>query len=97
MKMQKITVITPSRIHMALIDLNGGLGRVDGGIGLSLASPGFRNTVERVIQASGAVRETVTVTQNRAKPNIILFVAEDLDLLTLGARHLQRQRETVLV
>lgn len=30
---------TPSRIHMTLIDLNAGLGRVDGGIGLALEEP----------------------------------------------------------
>jgi len=40
--MKSVTVITPSRIHLALIDLNGGLGRVDGSIGLSLEDPGFR-------------------------------------------------------
>ncbi len=40
--MKSITVITPSRVHLALIDLNGGLGRIDGGIGLSLSNPGFR-------------------------------------------------------
>lgn len=45
--MRRVTVITPSRIHLALIDLNGGLGRVDGGIGLSLSNPGFRVTVQR--------------------------------------------------
>lgn len=32
-------IIAPSRIHMSLIDLNGSLGRVDGGIGLALESP----------------------------------------------------------
>jgi predicted sugar kinase len=45
--MKSITVITPSRVHLALIDLNGGLGRVDGGIGLSLSRPGFRITAQR--------------------------------------------------
>jgi beta-ribofuranosylaminobenzene 5'-phosphate synthase len=30
---------TPSRIHMTLIDLNGKLGRIDGGIGLALVEP----------------------------------------------------------
>lgn len=44
--MGKVTVITPSRLHFALIDLNGSLGRVDGGIGLSLAYPGFRITAK---------------------------------------------------
>jgi len=40
--MEKVTVTTPSRLHFALIDLNGSLGRVDGGIGLSLEHPGFQ-------------------------------------------------------
>jgi len=39
--MRKINIITPSRIHLALIDLNGSLGRVDGGIGLTLSYSGF--------------------------------------------------------
>ncbi|MEA4957463.1 hypothetical protein SDC9_08573 [bioreactor metagenome] len=32
---------TPSRIHMALIDLNGSYGRRDGGIGLTIEKPNF--------------------------------------------------------
>ena len=40
--MKKVTVLTPSRIHIALIDLNGSIGRVDGGIGLTLSEPGFK-------------------------------------------------------
>ena len=44
--MKAVTVTTPSRIHIALIDLNGGLGRIDGSIGLSIAEPGFRITAE---------------------------------------------------
>jgi len=45
--MRNITIITPSRVHLALIDLNGGLGRVDGGIGLSLSRPFFRIAAQR--------------------------------------------------
>lgn len=37
---------TPSRIHIALIDLNGSYGRVDGGIGVTLEKPGFSLTME---------------------------------------------------
>ena len=44
--MESVTVTTPSRVHLALIDLNGSLGRVDGGIGLSLAHPGFKITAQ---------------------------------------------------
>ncbi|WP_456418923.1 beta-ribofuranosylaminobenzene 5'-phosphate synthase [Methanocaldococcus infernus] len=32
-------IISPSRIHMGLIDLNGSIGRVDGGVGLALEKP----------------------------------------------------------
>ncbi|HIE29516.1 TPA: beta-ribofuranosylaminobenzene 5'-phosphate synthase [Candidatus Poribacteria bacterium] len=40
--MKEVTVTTPSRLHFALIDLNGSLGRVDGGVGLSLERPCFQ-------------------------------------------------------
>jgi len=38
---ETITVKTPSRVHMGLIDLNGEIGRVDGGFGLALKDPGI--------------------------------------------------------
>lgn len=41
------TIRTPSRLHLALIDMGGGLGRVDGGIGIALDEPGFRVTFEK--------------------------------------------------
>ncbi|MCK5661582.1 MAG: beta-ribofuranosylaminobenzene 5'-phosphate synthase, partial [Methanosarcinales archaeon] len=34
-----IEIIAPSRIHMTLIDLNASIGRVDGGIGITLQEP----------------------------------------------------------
>lgn len=37
-----IQVNTPSRLHFTLIDLNAELGRVDGGVGLTLDSPSMR-------------------------------------------------------
>ena len=45
--MTKVTVTTPSRVHFALVDLNGGLGRIDAGIGLSLSHPGFKISAQR--------------------------------------------------
>lgn len=39
MKGMKVRIRTPSRIHITLIDLNGALGRVDGGVGLALEKP----------------------------------------------------------
>lgn len=37
--MQQIIIRTPARLHFGLLDLNGGLGRVDGGIGLAVEQP----------------------------------------------------------
>jgi len=34
-----IVIQTPARLHFGLLDLNGGLGRIDGGIGLALEEP----------------------------------------------------------
>jgi beta-ribofuranosylaminobenzene 5'-phosphate synthase len=40
-KMSMIKVVSPSRLHLTLIDLNAELGRVDGGAGITLESPGM--------------------------------------------------------
>ena len=39
-------IITPSRLHIALIDLNGSYGRVDGSIGITLENPSLSLTAE---------------------------------------------------
>ena len=36
-----VRVITPSRLHIGLLDMNGSGGRVDGGAGITLEDPGF--------------------------------------------------------
>ncbi|MGD0079765.1 MAG: beta-ribofuranosylaminobenzene 5'-phosphate synthase [Methanoregula sp.] len=38
---RRVVVNTPSRIHVSLIDMHGGSGRVDGGIGITLDEPGI--------------------------------------------------------
>ena len=38
---RRVIVKTPSRIHMTLIDMHGGSGRVDGGVGITLDEPGI--------------------------------------------------------
>ena len=35
----EVRIKTPSRIHITLIDLNGSIGRIDGGVGLALQNP----------------------------------------------------------
>jgi len=42
----KFKIVTPSRLHFSLIDLNGDLGRVDGGIGLTLKEPNIEIMLE---------------------------------------------------
>lgn len=37
--MKEIVIQTPARLHFGLLDLHGGLGRIDGGIGLALDEP----------------------------------------------------------
>ena len=39
--MEHVTVTTPARLHFGLIDLNGALGRIDGGVGLATNDPTF--------------------------------------------------------
>lgn len=56
-----VEVVTPSRIHMALIDLNASIGRMDGGLGLALDYPRLRLTAARSgdIRADGPDKERI--------------------------------------
>ncbi len=45
--MRNVKIKTPSRIHITLIDLNGSIGRIDGGIGIALSEPNIVVEVER--------------------------------------------------
>jgi beta-ribofuranosylaminobenzene 5'-phosphate synthase len=38
---RRVVVQTPSRLHLTLIDMHGGSGRVDGGVGITLDEPGI--------------------------------------------------------
>jgi beta-ribofuranosylaminobenzene 5'-phosphate synthase len=54
-KMSMIKVVSPSRLHLTLIDLNAELGRVDGGAGITLESPGMEilATESDTVEVSG--------------------------------------------
>lgn len=45
--MQETVIQTPARLHFGLLDLHGGLGRIDGGIGLALEQPRTVISVKR--------------------------------------------------
>jgi len=67
---RRVIVETPSRIHVSLIDMHGGLGRVDGGIGITLDDPGI------LIEAEAAPLFSVTGC-DPATRNRIARAAED--------------------
>lgn len=50
-----LNIISPSRLHLSLIDLNAELGRVDGGVGITLDRPHIRVSAEEadVVEVSG--------------------------------------------
>ena len=61
---RRVIISTPSRIHVTLIDMHGGSGRVDGGIGITLDEPGILLEAELspVLQVRGgdeATRERI--------------------------------------
>jgi beta-ribofuranosylaminobenzene 5'-phosphate synthase len=43
---KQVIVQAPSRLHLGLIDMNGALGRVDGGMGIALEKPGIMISAE---------------------------------------------------
>ncbi|HTY15238.1 MAG TPA: beta-ribofuranosylaminobenzene 5'-phosphate synthase [Methanoregulaceae archaeon] len=62
---RRVMVRTPSRIHVTLIDMHGGSGRVDGGVGITLDEPGILIEVHKspeleVGGCEGPLREKVT-------------------------------------
>ena len=72
--MHHVEITTPSRLHFSLLDLNGTLGRIDGGFGLTISEPNFQIIAERAKRidvADSVYRErAITVLQRlrRAYP-----------------------------
>lgn len=67
-----IRIITPSRIHIGLIDMNGSGGRVDGGAGITLEDPRF----EFIISESDILKIT------SREPDVACMIQPILDKLT---------------
>lgn len=55
--MHHVRITTPSRLHFSLLDLNGALGRIDGGFGLAITDPHFQIVAEQatVIDVAASV------------------------------------------
>ncbi|HIH04527.1 MAG TPA: DUF98 domain-containing protein [Methanoregulaceae archaeon] len=64
-----VVVEAPARLHMGLIDLHGGIGRVDGGIGVTLLAPTLRLEAERsgALTVSGGEGEAQTRVRDAAQ------------------------------
>jgi len=66
-----IALRSPSRIHIGLIDLNGSLGRVDGGLGIALDYPNFyiegreSSEIEIEIGCKGIQEDTLSSIRDR--------------------------------
>jgi len=58
------TLKTPSRLHLSLIDMNGSLGRVDGGIGIALEEPCFEMSFGKAASVTGVEGGTKEVAEN---------------------------------
>ena len=59
-----IKITAPCRLHLTLIDMNGEIGRVDGGAGLALSYPNIRITAE---EAEGTIIEGLQDFADRMK------------------------------
>jgi beta-ribofuranosylaminobenzene 5'-phosphate synthase len=72
---RRVVIRTPSRIHVSLIDMHGGSGRVDGGVGITLDEPEIliEAELDPVITVKGgdmAVRERIRHTAEAVLRNI---------------------------
>ncbi|MCK9632351.1 MAG: beta-ribofuranosylaminobenzene 5'-phosphate synthase [Methanoregula sp.] len=75
---RRVIVDTPSRVHISLIDMHGGSGRVDGGIGITLDNPGI------LIEAELSPVLSVTGCDPKMKERIGQVAVDVLHKLGLG-------------
>jgi beta-RFAP synthase len=73
MKMSKISVRTSARLHMGFFDLNGGLGRKFGGIGLALDAPKLE-----LIASVGYTSEPLLITASGNENSEVVAKAKKL-------------------
>jgi len=75
---RRVIVDTPSRVHVSLIDMHGGSGRVDGGIGITLDEPGI------LLEAELAPEFSVTGCDPLVQERVRQVAADVLQKLGLG-------------
>jgi beta-ribofuranosylaminobenzene 5'-phosphate synthase len=75
---RRVIVQTPSRLHLTLIDMHGGSGRVDGGVGITLDEPGT------LLEIRGNPKLEVNGCDNRTRDRIMDAAQRVLDGLRIG-------------
>ncbi len=61
-----LKIITPSRLHVTLIDMNASIGRVDGGIGITLDEPCIKISAQKseIIEVTGKSEHVERITKS---------------------------------
>lgn len=90
---RRVIVETPSRIHVGLIDMHGGSGRVDGGIGITLDDPQILIEAEQgaVLEVHGgdeAARERIGKTASAVLDAIHAGGGADITIRSLFPSHI---------
>lgn len=80
-----IRIKSPSRLHMTLVDMNASLGRIDGGVGISLDSPNVVISAEKsselLISGGSVLRERMELAAKAILPEgggISINIEEDM-------------------
>lgn len=76
-------ISTPSRLHFTLIDMNGEIGRMDGGLGLSIQHPGVSfdfGPQDRTVVRGGVPKEQELVLAEIAAGSAILDVEPNIEI-----------------
>src|SRR5659263_119467 len=89
-----LTITTPSRLHLALIDMNASIGRVDGSIGITLDEP--------VIKISARKSDIVEITGNLklqlSQPiNMEFQISEHFERMIISAKALLPDGEGIRI
>jgi len=91
----EVEIDTPTRLHFTLIDLHGGLGRIDGGLGVALRSPRIRLRAQPVPENTKVDGVTVENIPSRISGIVTRLKSElgysgklDLELLSVVPEHI---------
>src|SRR5512137_1984667 len=75
---RRVIVQTPSRLHLTLIDMHGGSGRVDGGVGITLDEPGI------LLEVSANLELEVSGCDDATRERVINTAQKVLERLRIG-------------